>query len=605
MKVLCVAEKPSVAKAVAGILSGNHYTVRPSPSKFNLNYVFPSTFEGTRCEVVMTSVTGHLFGLDFPPEYKRWAAIPIDQCFTAPVIQTLKEDEKKIKGNLSRQAEGATAVVIWTDCDLEGENIGSEVVRACQERNRRIQVKRARFSVIQEREIQAAWRNLGELDMLQAAAVDARCELDLRIGAAFTRLQTLNLAQRFPQIGQGQIISYGSCQFPTLGFIVEQFERVKSFTPELFWKIDLTLSKNAATQKFTWRREHLFDHQFALSLYEMCVANPEARIVSVNSRPKEKWRPLPLTTVELLKACSTKFRIPSHETMRIAEKLYTSGIISYPRTETDMFDENFNLRELLEIQAVDNRWGEHAQGLLNGKFTFPRRGQHNDKAHPPIHPTKATNDLGGNDARVFEYITRRFLACCSDNAKGQETSVVAEVAGESFSASGLLVLERNYLDVYPYDKWATTTIPAFEVGERIEPTSLLLNQGSTIGPKLLTEAELIAKMEQAGIGTDATIHDHIAKVQEREYANKENEYFFPTTLGMGLVLGYKKMDMVLSLSKPHLRSHMEAGVKSIANGTRSKAEMLEENIRVYSEAFRVASTKFHEMEAALHETFGL
>ncbi|KAJ1563316.1 DNA topoisomerase, partial [Cladochytrium tenue] len=176
-------------------------------------------------------------------------------------------------------------------------------------------------------------------------------------------------------------------------------------------------------------------------------------------------------------------------------------------------------------------------------------------AHPPIHPTKANDSLEGDDYRVFEFITRRFLACCSQNALGQETTVEVEIAGEFFSASGLVIIERNYLDVYPYDKWAASTIPPFTVGERIVPFSLKLNQGRTTGPTMLTEAELITKMEQAGIGTDATIHDHIKKVLDRGYANKDNNRFFPTTLGMGLVVGYKRMQMELSLSQPHLRSH--------------------------------------------------
>lgn len=96
-----------------------------------------------------------------------------------------------------------------------------------QQVNPNIIVKRARFSVVQDKEIKTAWNQLVELDYQQAAAVDARSELDLRIGACFTRFQTLSLKDKFPSLKDVKVISYGSCQFPTLGFVVDQTLNVK------------------------------------------------------------------------------------------------------------------------------------------------------------------------------------------------------------------------------------------------------------------------------------------------------------------------------------------------------------------------------------------
>jgi DNA topoisomerase-3 len=108
------------------------------------------------------------------------------------------------------------------------------------------------------------------------------------------------------------------------------------------------------------------------------------------------------------------------------------------------------------------------------------------------------------------------MACCSRNARGRSSRVVVSMGGETFSASGLVVLERNWLDVYPYTAWSGAKIPNFAVGQRFTPAALLLSDGSTQPPPMLAEHELIAVMNEQGIGTDATIPEHIAKVQDRE-----------------------------------------------------------------------------------------
>jgi DNA topoisomerase-3 len=120
----------------------------------------------------------------------------------------LEQDGEAIAANLRQEARRATILMIWTDCDREGEHIGAEVVRECRKANPRIQVKRARFSAIIANQIHAACRDAGELDWAAASAVEARQELDLRVGAALTRLQTTNLQNALPELGR-RVMSYG------------------------------------------------------------------------------------------------------------------------------------------------------------------------------------------------------------------------------------------------------------------------------------------------------------------------------------------------------------------------------------------------------------
>ena len=197
-----------------------------------------------------------------------------------------------------------------------GENIGAEVVNLCKTVNPRIEVKRARFSVIQRREICQAYENLVELDMRLAAAVDARMELDLRIGAIFTRFQTLLLKQRFAELQEQKLISYGTCQFPTLGFIVERFLKAKNFVPENYWSINLSLTKGGITTKFSWDRNRVYDHNVAMALFEQ--RDSPAEITSITASPKSKFPPYPLTTVELQKNGSKFLKISSDRLMHVS-----------------------------------------------------------------------------------------------------------------------------------------------------------------------------------------------------------------------------------------------------------------------------------------------
>ncbi|KAK4661962.1 DNA topoisomerase [Podospora pseudopauciseta] len=473
-RVLCVAEKPSIAKAVAQHLSGGQYQTANTSDKYTKNYSFTFNFGPGLGDsnVTMTAVRGHLTTAEFPH------------------LQIL------------------------------GEHIGSEIRDAALKGNRNIQVRRARFSNVERGHILSAARRLVALDQRQVDAVAARIELDLRIGFAFTRFLTNNLRGLGGPMGE-LMISYGSCQFPTLGFVVDRYFRVKNFVPEAFWSIKLVHEREGMKVSFGWARNRLFDRAAVTILYERCLRAREAVVKKVQEKPTKKWKPLPLTTVELQKMATRFLRMTGQQAMTVAEKLYNKGFISYPRTETDRFDKGMNLRGLVEKQFPDGRWGAFARELIEGgRFNQPRQGKNDDKAHPPIHPITyaAPTVLDEQERKVYEFVVRRFLACCSDDAKGMATDVEVGYGEEMFAAHGVIVLERNYLDVYPYENWTgTAMLPKFEVGERFEPTEAMMTEGKTSPPSYLTEADLIALMDANGIGTDATMAEHIEKIQERQY----------------------------------------------------------------------------------------
>ncbi|KAJ8251809.1 hypothetical protein GJAV_G00225660 [Gymnothorax javanicus] len=602
-KVLCVAEKNDAAKGIAEIMSNGRARRREGYSVYNKIYEYEYHLFGQEVSVSMTSVSGHLLAQEFKAPFQKWHSCNPVLLFDAEIEKICPENFVPIKRTLEREIRQCQALVIWTDCDREGENIGFEVIDVCKAVKANIQVFRARFSEITPNSIRRACESLAAPDINISDAVDVRQELDLRIGASFTRFQTLRLQKIFPDSLSNQLISYGSCQFPTLGFVVERFKAIQAFIPETFFKIKVTHQVDEDEVHFSWKRYRLFNHTACLVLYQICMEDPMASVVSVTSKPKSKWRPLPLDTVELEKLASRKLKISAKETMKIAEKLYTQGFISYPRTETNMFPKTLNLTSLVEHQTQDGDWGPFARGILERGGPTPRNGNKSDQAHPPIHPTKYTNTLQGNERRLYEFIVRHFLACCSQDAVGQETTVDISIADEKFVAHGLMIIARNYLEVYPYDKWSAKVIPTFQQGTQFMPTAIEMTEGETSPPQLLTEADLIALMEKHGIGTDATHAEHIETIKSRMYVGlTADQRFLPGELGMGLVEGYNSMGY--EMSKPDLRAELEADLKLICEGRKDKNTVLRHHVEKYKAVFIESVRKAKKLDEALSTYLG-
>ncbi|XP_019852489.1 PREDICTED: DNA topoisomerase 3-alpha-like isoform X3 [Amphimedon queenslandica] len=602
-KILNVAEKNDAAKELAKVMSGRRgFQRREGFSKFNKIYEFNLHILGREHQMVMTSVSGHLMQLDFIQIYRNWQNCAPIKLFDAQVEKSVQPDFIPIKRTIQREIRGCQDVILWTDGDREGEDIAQEIVDVCFEVRQRLRIHRARFSEITPQSITRACTNLTVLDKRMVDAVEARQELDLRIGCAFTRFQTMRLRKVFPNILSDQLVSYGPCQFPTLGFVVDRYKEIQAFVPETFYKITVTHQASNENVSFNWKRVRLFNHTCCLILYQLCMENPTARVVDIKSKPKSKWRPCPLDTVELEKLCSRKLRISAKETMKIAEKLYTQGFISYPRTETNIFPESFDLVSLIREQTQDHRWGGFAGNVLSVGPT-PRNGQKTDNAHPPIHPVKYTNSLTGNEQRLYEFVVRHFLACCSKNAEGNETTVEIEIGGERFIAKGLVITARNYLDVYIYDKWADKTLPQYQLNGTFLPSAIEMIEGETNPPSLLQEADLIALMDKHGIGTDATHAEHIETIKTRSYVGVQSDgSFVPGELGIGLVEGYDSMGY--QLSKPKLRAELEDKLKRICDGYCTKDDVVREMLDKYKRVFVQAKQQARKLDLSLSKYFG-
>ncbi|XP_025836740.1 DNA topoisomerase 3-beta-like [Agrilus planipennis] len=347
--VLMVAEKPSLAASLANILSNGKNSSRKGFNGACSIHEWNSTFKGTPARFKMTSVCGHVMGVDFISKYNNWDKVDPIELFSCPIEKKEAMPKLKMPQFLAQEAKGCDTLVLWLDCDKEGENICFEVMQAVSGSfNGNVYSNavtyRAHFSAITEKDIKAAFENLGFPNENEAKSVDARQELDLRIGCAFTRFQTKYFQGRYGDL-DSTLISYGPCQTPTLGFCVQRHDEIQTFKPEIYWVLQVSIkTKDGEEIVLDWQRVRCFDKEIAGIFLQLVKDQKHARVVSVTSKKLIKPRPLALNTVELMRVASSGLGVGPQQAMFIAEKLYTQGYISYPRTETTSYPENFDLR---------------------------------------------------------------------------------------------------------------------------------------------------------------------------------------------------------------------------------------------------------------------
>jgi DNA topoisomerase-3 len=180
----------------------------------------------------------------------------------------------------------------------------------------------------------------------------------------------------------------------------------------------------------TWESGRSFNksktEQLAIKAME---ESPTVKVTSVVTKDKKQGRPVPLNTVNLLKACSSALGIGPHAAMQAAERLYLNGYLSYPRTESTAYPNSFDIKGTLQQQAGDSRWGANVRNLLTSGSPTKSRGGVDMGDHPPITPCRSagSHELSGDMGRIYEFVVRHFIASVSEDAVWRSTKVGFEI----------------------------------------------------------------------------------------------------------------------------------------------------------------------------------
>ncbi|CAK0893421.1 unnamed protein product [Prorocentrum cordatum] len=436
-RVLMVAEKPSVCKMIAEHLSGGRMRMRKGMSRACQIYEHVGWFPqaGQKCRFMTTSVVGHVFGLDFNKEDNQGAWNDPSVLFHARTEKIIEDTTAKLKvvEHLQELSKEAEYLVLWLDCDREGENIGFEVIGICREDFPSDEnIYRAQFSALTEPEMKRALNTLVRPNKYMSMAVDARQELDLKIGVSFTRFLTRSLIENCRQkfYRDLKVISYGPCQTPTLWFCVERHHEIQNFQRQTFWTPKLTVDvPGVGPCQLEWGQGRTFDPQEAQDVERTCRQAGQVIVQEVRSEQKAVRRPVGLNTVQLLKAASTGMGMSPVVAMKNAEHLYTTGYISYPRTD----------RVHQVPRFVRHGRGKTASYILNNNpMIRPPTSGHDAGDHPPITPMRCAprgEITKGKEWKLYDYIARHFIASLMDDFQYVEHQMVV-VVGNRYQAGG-------------------------------------------------------------------------------------------------------------------------------------------------------------------------
>ena len=564
---LVICEKNISARRIAYILSDG----KTKSTRLGKTPVYEFTRDGDTWSII--GLRGHIINLDFPSDYNRWNKIPpVDLIKVEPVK---KISEKAIASALKTLVDKNPFVIVATDYDREGELIGVEAIDLLKGYNTQInKVKRAKFSAITGSEIKNAFDKLADVDYNLSSAGETRQVIDLIWGAVLTRFVSLT-AHRLGK----EFLSIGRVQSPTLALLVEREKEIKNFKPVLFWKIIATLKKDQVFD-VTHAKGQFWDEQKVKQIYEKIKNCKEALVKKVEKKLQRELPPSPFNTTSFLESASY-LGVSASRAMSIAEELYMSGLLSYPRTDNTVYPPSLNIKNVLQ-KLLKSPFSDEAKEVLENGRQHPMRGKKLATDHPPIHPVgvPVNKKLTSDQYKIYELVCRRFLATLAKDAVSETMHIQVDTRGEDFKAEGYRLIEPNWRNIYKYFKEKHKPLPELSEKEKINITKIRLKEDKTKPPSRYTQGSLIAKMEQLGLGTKSTRHEIIRKLHSRRYIGLSP--LAPTPIGIAMVDALSDCEV----TKPQMTATLEKNMDAISDGKKTLEETVRESREMLSKVMK-------------------
>ena len=496
-------------------------------------------------------------------DIKGWKVPSLPYLVWAPVVK--EPAEKEIIRTLKNLAKKADEVIIATDFDREGELIGSDAVSMVRQVNEDVPVVRARYSSFTKPELEHAFarENLVAVDDDLAAAGESRQFIDLIWGAVLTRYLTM---AKFG--GLGNVRSAGRVQTPTLALVARREKERQAFVPEDYWVVRGTAATQEGEEfKVAHATARFKDEAAATSAYQDAKAAGRARVTDVVKKTRKGTIQTPFNTTSLQTAAAAEGLTPAR-TMRIAESLYMSGLISYPRVDNTVYPETLDLSEVVTMLKGVPQYANYCDELLAAQPLKATRGKQETTDHPPIYPTGVgdPDKLRPEEWKLYNLIARRFLATLSEQPVIEGTKVTLDAGGQTFAASGDVLVKSGYRAIYPYGSKKDEQLPALSVGQEVDLTSLDLEAKQTEPPARYSQGKLVQEMERLGLGTKSTRASIIERLYEVKYL--KNDPIEPSQLGMAIIDALECY--AAHITTPEMTSELEGDMTKVAEGQASQ-----------------------------------
>lgn len=535
-KKLLIVESPAKAKTISKYLD-NAYTVRAS--------------------------VGHI--RDLPKSNKN--AIDIEKGFI-PHYEISKGKERVVH-DLAALAKKADEVLLATDPDREGEAIAWHLSEALKLKK----PKRVVFHEITKEAVQAAMKAPRQIDERLKEAQEARRVLDRLFGYDLSGLIWTKLRYG---------LSAGRVQSPALRILVEREREIKAFIPEKFWVLTALL-KNKTSEPIAFTCVDEPKSQAEADKIVELGKKANWQVSKVEESEQKRRARAPFTTSTLQQAASSRLGLSPSITMRLAQKLYEAGHITYMRTDST----NLSQQALNEIgSVVASKFGAnyHQRQVFSAKS---KNAQEAHEAIRPTHPSVVTAGQAPQEQKLYQLIWRRAVASQMTDALMARTTVTAETNNKEipeFRVSGSRVIFDGWLKADPAAKSEDVILPQFAEGEKLELKDLTAEGKETAPPNRYSEAGLVKELEKRGIGRPSTYAAIIKTIIDRGYVEKEQRSLKPTETG----------EVVSTFLETHFADYisdsftaeMENELDEIASGDREYVKTLKDFYGPFTKAIK-------------------
>lgn len=480
-KKLMIVESPSKAKTIAKYLD-NEYIVKAS--------------------------VGHV--RDLPKSNKN--AIDIKSGFV-PHYE-ISPGKESVVAEIKKLAKGAEEVILATDPDREGEAIAWHIKEAIGLKN----PKRVVFHEITKSAVQEAIKHPRKIDDNLKEAQEARRVLDRLFGYDLSGLIWQKLRYG---------LSAGRVQSPALRIVVEREKEIRAFVPENFWEIEADFA-GQSDQSAHFKCQETIKSEAEAEKILSDAKKSSWTVARVEESETTRRAKAPFTTSTLQQAASSRLGYSPAITMRLAQKLYEAGHITYMRTDST----SLSAQAMKEINGlVVEKYGkEYAKPQK-----FLTKSKNAQEAHEAIRPTHfSTIDAGANtqEQKLYKLIWRRVVTSQMSEAKALKTKIIAQTDNlPSFSAEGSRITFEGWLKADPKARSEDVELPQFKESEKLTLEKIESLGKQTEPSHRYSEAGLVKELEKRGIGRPSTYASIIKTIQDRGYVVKENKSLQPTETG--------------------------------------------------------------------------
>ncbi len=503
-------------------------------------------------DYIICHALGHLYGLSdsnkgnkkvFPILYPTWLPLSVLKS-KGPSSKFLAFKIEKILREISDISKNAAGFIHACDYDQEGEVIGYNILEhACH--NKYSISKRAKFSSLTDEEIIQSFNNLLSPNEKLKDAGTSRHMIDFIYGINLSRALT-NSVNKKDSVGENKKgyhqLSIGRVQGPTLAFVVEMEEEIKSHIFEPYWNVIADFQKNTQIIKTNYYPQRIDSKLTAENIINSCK-NQLGKVTDINIQKTSIKPPIPFNLGDLQKEAYRIFRFTPSYTLSIAEKLYLAALISYPRTSSQKLPPSINYEKIIKaVSNMDNNlhqnssygnkktksilaYSEISLKLLANKVLKPNEGKETDPAHPAIYPTgqKPKRNLEDSELKLLDLIIRRFFSSFGEAASSSQISVTITVKDKyTFRSEEKKIIFEGWIEFYrPYfDLSGFVVLDSLSFLKRndiLENVKIALLEKYTQPPPRYNQSTLLQKMEREKIGTKATRSEIISTLFKRNY----------------------------------------------------------------------------------------